>query len=87
MPLYILVWLFFGSLAGWIAWILATAGNKKRTGLAVYMLIGAVGTVLGGILVQFLIGQNEVSEVGLFNIIFAIPFGMIVLGLFSYSSK
>lgn len=49
-----LAWLIFGALAGWVASMIA--GTNDRQGCIVDVIVGIVGALIGGFLVQFLTG-------------------------------
>ena len=44
--LYILLWLVFGALVGWIASILT--GSNRRMGLLANIVVGLLGSFIGG---------------------------------------
>ena len=50
-----LAWVIFGALAGWVASMVA--GTNQRQGCIVDIIVGIVGALIGGFLVQFLTGR------------------------------
>jgi uncharacterized membrane protein YeaQ/YmgE (transglycosylase-associated protein family) len=47
-------WVVFGALAGWVASLIA--GNSKRQGCLMNILVGIIGAFLGGLLIEVLTG-------------------------------
>ena len=50
-----LAWIIFGALAGGVAGMIA---DSKRSGCLFDIVIGIVGAFIGGLLMQFITGQN-----------------------------
>jgi len=50
----LLAWIIFGALAGWVASIIT--GRNERQGCIVNIVVGIVGALLGGFLIQLLTG-------------------------------
>lgn len=50
----LLAWVIFGALAGWVASIIT--GRNERQGCILNIVVGIVGALLGGFLVQLLTG-------------------------------
>ncbi len=50
-----LAWIIFGALAGWVASLIA--GTDRQQGCLVNIVVGIIGSFIGGILVQFLTGR------------------------------
>ncbi|HKM29542.1 MAG TPA: GlsB/YeaQ/YmgE family stress response membrane protein [Bacilli bacterium] len=46
--MYILLWILFGALIGWIASILTH--NNNRMGLLANIVVGLIGAVIGGLI-------------------------------------
>lgn len=57
--MYILGWIFFGALTGWIASLLV---HKRGQGCMVNIALGLVGAVVGGFLFRSLSGMPFVYE-------------------------
>ena len=51
----ILAWIVFGALAGGVAGMIA---GSKRSGCLYNIVIGVVGAFLGGLIMQFITGQQ-----------------------------
>ncbi len=45
-------WVIFGALAGWVASIVM--GNNARQGCIMNIIVGVVGALIGGFLIEFL---------------------------------
>jgi uncharacterized membrane protein YeaQ/YmgE (transglycosylase-associated protein family) len=71
----ILLWIVFGAVVGWIASIIM--GNNANQGPIMDIIVGIVGAVLGGWLMQFF-GQSGVTGFNLYSFIVAL-IGAIVL--------
>lgn len=69
----IIIWIVFGAIVGWIA--SAIMGSKE--GLAIDIVVGIVGAVLGGWLMSFL-GKTGVTGFNLYSFLVAI-LGAVVL--------
>ncbi len=50
-----LAWIIFGALAGGVAGMIA---DSKRSGCLFNIVIGIVGAFVGGLIMQFITGQN-----------------------------
>jgi len=67
-----LSWIIFGALAGWVASIIA--GTNRRQGCLMDIIVGVVGAIIGGFIMQLLAGRK-------FEMAFNLPsFGVAVLG-------
>jgi len=67
-----LSWIIFGALAGWVASIIA--GTNRRQGCLMDIIVGVVGAIIGGFIMQLLAGRK-------FDMAFNLPsFGVAVLG-------
>lgn len=62
----ILGWLIVGSLAGWIASLIAP--TDVRQGWVMNLVVGVVGAIFGGLLWSFLIGMNFVGTFNTFDL-------------------
>lgn len=54
--MYILLWILFGAIIGWLASILTS--NNNRMGLIANILVGLIGSVIGG-LISGLLGFGD----------------------------
>jgi len=52
----LLSWIVFGALAGWVASILM--GTNARQGCLMNIVVGVVGALLGGLLVELLTNRS-----------------------------
>lgn len=52
----ILSWVLFGALAGWVASLIV--GTNRRQNLFADIAIGIMGSLLGGVVMQLLTGQQ-----------------------------
>jgi uncharacterized membrane protein YeaQ/YmgE (transglycosylase-associated protein family) len=50
-----LAWIIFGAIAGWVASMIA--GTNERQGCIIDIVVGIIGALVGGFLVQFLTGR------------------------------
>ncbi len=72
------VWILFGAIAGGIAHFL---DNDSRAGLKGSVLIGALGTCIGGLLANYLFGERA-TNIDYFSIILAITGAIIFLFIY-----
>jgi uncharacterized membrane protein YeaQ/YmgE (transglycosylase-associated protein family) len=70
----ILLWIIFGALAGWIASMIM----KTEAGTMMDIIMGIVGAVVGGFLMN-LIGQSGVTGFNLYSLIVAIIGAIVVI--------
>ena len=77
MLITLLLWLLFGALVGWIAGIIMKTNNS----LLVNIILGIVGSFVGGIIASFLgfgnLGGN--FSFNIFNIIFSVAGACLVI--------
>ncbi|MBU2103549.1 GlsB/YeaQ/YmgE family stress response membrane protein [Patescibacteria group bacterium] len=71
----LLIWIIFGALAGWIASMIMKTNGQQ--GLLLDIVVGIVGAVLGGWIMNFF-GEGGVDGFNLYSFIVAI-FGAVVL--------
>lgn len=74
----IILWIVFGSLAGWIASMIVGTNNEQ--GLVLNIIVGIAGAVLGGWLMS-LIGESGVTSFNLYSFFVAIAGACILLTL------
>jgi uncharacterized membrane protein YeaQ/YmgE (transglycosylase-associated protein family) len=72
----ILLWIVFGALAGWIASIIM----KSPNGALMDIVIGIVGAVLGGWIMNFF-GQAGVTGFNIYSFIVAIIGAIILIAI------
>jgi len=70
-----LSWIIFGALAGWVASIFM--GTNKRQGCLMNIIVGVVGAVIGGFLIEFLTPSEVAFGWNLRSFVVAV-FGAIV---------
>lgn len=72
----ILLWIFFGALAGWIA--SAIMKTNAGQGTVMDIIMGIVGALVGGFVMNFF-GQSGVTGFNLYSLIVAVVGAMIVI--------
>ncbi|NBG88703.1 GlsB/YeaQ/YmgE family stress response membrane protein [Isachenkonia alkalipeptolytica] len=80
----ILAWIIFGALAGWIA--NGIAGDKRRMGCGMNVVIGIVGASIGG-LVFSAIGGTGVTGFNLWSLFVAVVGAVILLSVINALQK
>jgi uncharacterized membrane protein YeaQ/YmgE (transglycosylase-associated protein family) len=71
----VLAWIILGGLAGWIASIIMKTNEDQ--GIFLNIVVGIVGAVLGGFIVQ-MVGGSGVDGFNFYSLIVAV-FGAVVL--------
>jgi uncharacterized membrane protein YeaQ/YmgE (transglycosylase-associated protein family) len=74
--MWIILWLAFGALIGWIASIITK--NNSRMGAGWNIVVGLVGSVIGGFIAQ-LLGIGSYSEFSIGGILIALVGAVIIL--------
>ncbi len=74
----LLSWLIFGALAGWIASMFT--GNNKRMGLFANIIVGVVGSSIGGFVFSFL-GGHGVTGFNFSSFIVAVVGSVLLLAI------
>src|SRR6476469_5800393 len=74
-----IAWIIFGALAGWIASIIMRTNAEQ--GALGNIIVGILGALLGGFLVQALTGTDGVSGFNLGSLIVAIIGAVILLAI------
>lgn len=72
----ILLWIVFGAIAGW----LASVFMKSQNGLLMDIVLGIVGAVIGGFVMN-LFGQPSVSGFNIYSIFVAVLGSVILIWL------
>lgn len=72
----ILSWLILGAVAGWIASMFT--GNNQRMGLAANIIVGIIGSFIGGFVFS-LLGGHGVTGLNLWSLIVAVAGSVILL--------
>jgi uncharacterized membrane protein YeaQ/YmgE (transglycosylase-associated protein family) len=70
----ILLWIIFGALAGWIASVIM----KTDAGAMMDIIMGIVGAVVGGFIMN-LLGQSGVTGFNLYSMIVAVIGAIVVI--------
>lgn len=74
--MWIILWLAFGALIGWLASIITK--NNSRMGAGWNIVVGLVGAVIGGFLAQIL-GVGSYSQFSIGGILIALAGAVILL--------
>jgi uncharacterized membrane protein YeaQ/YmgE (transglycosylase-associated protein family) len=72
----LITWIIFGALAGWVASMIA--GSDERQGCFLNIVVGVVGALIGGIIVEFVTGRGFSFGFNLSSFVVAV-IGAIVL--------
>lgn len=72
----IIGWLVLGALAGWIASMFT--GNNRRMGLAANIIVGIIGSSVGGFIFNIL-GGHGVTGLNLWSLIVSVVGSVILL--------
>ncbi len=71
-------WLVLGALAGWIASMFT--GDNRRMGLAANIIVGVIGSSIGGFVFN-LLGGHGVTGLNLWSLIVAVLGSVILLAI------
>jgi uncharacterized membrane protein YeaQ/YmgE (transglycosylase-associated protein family) len=77
-------WIILGALAGWIASMFT--GNNRRMGLAANIIVGVIGSSVGGFIFN-LLGGHGVTGLNLWSLIVAVVGSVILLAVVSAIRK
>lgn len=72
----IILWIILGALSGWIASMIM--GTNAKQGLGMDIVMGIVGAVVGGFLME-LFGQQGVTGFNLYSILVAVLGAVVVI--------
>lgn len=72
----IILWIIFGAIAGWIA----SAIVKSNNGIGMDILLGIVGAVVGGFIMQFF-GRTGVTGFNLYSLVVAVIGAAVVVSI------
>ncbi len=75
----IIVWIVFGALAGWVASMIM--GTNARQGLFMNIVVGIVGAMVGGFVMNFF-GEPGVTSFDIRSFVVAVVGSVILLGLY-----
>ena len=73
-----LAWIILGALAGWLASKVVTPKDERRGGCCSYIIVGVVGSFIGG-LVMNLLGGTGVTGFNPYSIFVAVLGSIILL--------
>jgi uncharacterized membrane protein YeaQ/YmgE (transglycosylase-associated protein family) len=76
----IIAWIIVGGLAGWLASIVM--GSNRQQGIVMDIILGIVGALVGGFILQALGLGGEVSGINIPSILTAFVGALIVLGIY-----
>ncbi|MFA6801206.1 MAG: GlsB/YeaQ/YmgE family stress response membrane protein [Acholeplasmataceae bacterium] len=82
--MYILLWIFFGAIIGWLASILTN--DNHRMGILANIVVGLVGSVIGGFIAN-LFGWGTVMLFSWQGALFAILGAVILLTIINSFNK
>jgi uncharacterized membrane protein YeaQ/YmgE (transglycosylase-associated protein family) len=74
----IILWIIFGALAGWIASIIMHTNHRQ--GPIANIVVGIVGAIIGGFIVQ-LLGGSGITGFNIYSLIVAIVGAVILLAV------
>lgn len=75
----IISWVIFGALAGWVASIIA--GNNRRQGCLMNVIVGIAGAFVGGFLIEFLTGWDPTFQFNVKSFVVAVIGAVLLLVL------
>jgi uncharacterized membrane protein YeaQ/YmgE (transglycosylase-associated protein family) len=84
MDMGLLSWIVFGAIAGWVASILL--GRERRMGCLANVIVGVLGAVLGGVLMN-LLGSYGVTGFNLRSFGVAVVGAIVFLGVTGWWSR
>lgn len=71
-------WIIFGAIAGWLATLLA--GSKEKKGCFFNILLGIIGSFIGGFIFKFF-GGTGITGFNIYSLFVATIGGMILIWL------
>ena len=81
----ILSWILFGALAGWVASLLT--GRNRRMGCLGNIIIGILGAMLGGFVVELFGGRGDITGFNWPSFGVAVLGAVILLGVTGWYAK
>ena len=75
---FILLWLFMGGIAGWLASLLTK--NNQRMGIFWNIVVGLVGSLIGGYISQW-VGLGPITIFSFYGMLFSILGAVILLSI------
>ncbi len=73
----IVSWIIFGALAGWVASLIA--GNSRRQGCIMNIVVGVAGAFIGGFLIEFLTGWDPTFQFSVKSFVVAVVGAVLLL--------
>ncbi|MCE9644116.1 GlsB/YeaQ/YmgE family stress response membrane protein [Candidatus Parcubacteria bacterium] len=74
----ILLWIIFGGLVGWVASLIMNTDPQQ--GIALNVIVGIVGAVLGGWLMSFF-GEGDITGFNLYSFLVALLGACVLIGI------
>lgn len=84
-PVNIIVWLIIGGVAGWLASIVM--GTNRQQGLIIDIVVGIVGALIGGFVINALGGNAGVTGLNIGSLLTAFIGAVILLALLRLASR
>lgn len=78
--MYILLWIVFGGIIGWLASILTK--NNRKMGIIMNIVVGLIGSAIGGFIAD-VTGLAPITVFSLWGALFALLGSVILLSLFN----
>lgn len=78
-------WILFGAIAGWVASLLT--GRNERMGCLANVIIGILGAMVGGFIVNLLGGRGDITGFNLYSFGVAILGAVLLLGITGWFAK
>ncbi len=82
--MWIILWLAFGALIGWLASIITK--NNSRMGAGWNIVVGLVGSVIGGFVAQ-LLGIGSYSQFSIGGILIALAGAVVLLLIVNFFTR
>lgn len=79
--MYILYWIIFGGIVGWIASIIAD--TNKSMGIIANVIVGLIGSFIGGFIAS-LLGVATLSSFSVWGFVFAVLGAVILLWVINF---
>ncbi|MGQ9813565.1 MAG: GlsB/YeaQ/YmgE family stress response membrane protein [Candidatus Roseilinea sp.] len=73
----LIAWIIFGALAGWVASIVV--GNNARQGCLMNIIVGVIGALIGGFMMQLITGSRFTFDFTLPSFVIAVIGAILLL--------
>jgi uncharacterized membrane protein YeaQ/YmgE (transglycosylase-associated protein family) len=80
-----ITWIIFGGLAGWVASLIA--GTSRRQGCVFNVIVGIVGAMIGGAVMEFFTGQSVTFSFRPGSFIVAVIGALILLSIVNAAQR